>query len=186
MQPKATREAPQHELEDHQVGSQHPTRYGWSKFDAGHALDLALASGRTLAPTAQPLSACAESAPSASVPIASRSTDFALPTDKTITISVISGPSKGLTLRFSKPRISIGRAGGGADVEIDDPKVSGLHCAVAVRQDRVRLCDLDSTNGTYVNDERIEAAELEHLSEFRLGSSLFLVTILPRREMGTS
>ena len=181
MQPKATRGAPQYELEDHQVGSQQPTRYGRSKFDSVLALDLALASDRTLATAAQPLSARIES-----VPIASRSTDFVLPTDKTITISVIGGPSKGLALRFSKPRISIGRAGGGADIEIDDPRISVLHCAVAVRQDPIRLYDLDSTGGTYVNDERTEAAELEHLSEFRVGLSLFLVTILPKREMGTS
>jgi len=51
--------------------------------------------------------------------------------------------------------------------------------AVAVNQDRIRLYDLDSTSGTYVNDERIQTAELEHLSEFRVGSSLLLVTISP-------
>lgn len=48
----------------------------------------------------------------------------------------------------------------------------------------IRLCDLDSTNGTYVNDERVQAAELEHFSEFRVGSSLLLVTILPKHKMG--
>jgi pSer/pThr/pTyr-binding forkhead associated (FHA) protein len=53
-----------------------------------------------------------------------------------------------------------------------------------VSQNRIRLYDLDSTSGTYVNDERIEAAELEHLAEFRVGSSLLLVTILPKRQPG--
>jgi len=113
--------------------------------------------------------------------IASQSKRFVLPKDNTITISVIGGPSKGLAHQFSKPRISIGCAGGATDIEIDDPKVSVLHCAVAVNQDRIRLYDLDSTSGTYVNDERIQTAELEHLSEFRVGSSLLLVTILPKR-----
>jgi pSer/pThr/pTyr-binding forkhead associated (FHA) protein len=105
-----------------------------------------------------------------------------LPQDNTITISVIGGPAKGLAHQLSKPRISIGRAGGATDIEIDDPKVSVLHCAVAASQNRIRLYDLDSTSGTYVNDERIETAELEHLAEFRVGSSLLLVTILPKRE----
>ncbi len=50
-------------------------------------------------------------------------------------------------------------------------------------EDRIRLYDLDSTSGTYVNHERIETAELEHLSEFRIGSSLLLVTILPKRHV---
>jgi pSer/pThr/pTyr-binding forkhead associated (FHA) protein len=79
--------------------------------------------------------------------------------------------------------MSIGRVGGGADIALDDPEVSDLHCAVGVGHDQIRLCDLDSTNGTYVNDERVQSAELEHLSEFRVGSSLLLVTILPRHKI---
>ena len=47
----------------------------------------------------------------------------------------------------------------------------------------IRLCALDSTNGTYVNDELVQATELGHLSEFRVGSSLLLVTIIAKREM---
>ena len=107
-----------------------------------------------------------------------------MPKDNTITISVIGGPSKGLAHQLSKPRISIGRAGGATDIEIEDPRVSVLHCAVAVSQNRIKLYDLDSTSGTFVNDERIETVELEHLSEFRVGSSLLLVMILPKREPG--
>lgn len=183
MQPKAARHAPQYQLEDHQVESEQAMRYGWSEFEVVHARDLALASGRTLAEVSQSLSNCTESVPSASVPIASRSQGFVLPEDNTITISVIGGPSKGLAHQFSKPRISIGRAGGATDIEIDDPKVSVLHCAVAVSQNRIKLYDLDSTSGTYVNDERVETAELEHLSEFLVGSSLLLVTILPKRHV---
>lgn len=133
-----------------------------------------------------PLLAGSEGAPGPGGSLASQPAGFALPNDKTITISVILGPSKGVTHRLTKPRISIGRAGGGADIEIDDPEVSGLHCAIGVKQDVFRLCDLDSRNGTYVNDQRVHATELEHLSEFRVGSSLLLVTILPKREMGTT
>ena len=184
MQPKAAREAPQYELKGHQVQSEQPMRYGWSEFEVVHARDLALAAGRTLAEASQSLSNCTESVPSASVPIAIRSKGFVLPKDNTITISIIGGPAKGLAHQLSKPRISIGRAGGATDIEIDDPRVSVLHCAVAVSQNRIKLYDLDSTSGTFVNDERIETVELEHLSEFRVGSSLLLVMILPKREPG--
>ncbi len=55
-----------------------------------------------------------------------------------------------------------------------------MHCVVGLTEDMVRLCDLDSANGTYVNDERIQAADLEHLSEFRLGSTWLVVTIVPK------
>jgi pSer/pThr/pTyr-binding forkhead associated (FHA) protein len=106
---------------------------------------------------------------------------FALPKDKTITISVIEGPSKGLIHRLLKPHVSIGRTRGGADIEIDDQKMSDMHCAVGVKDSIIRLCDLDSHGGTYVEDRRISTAPLEHLSEFRVGSSLLLVTVLPAR-----
>lgn len=97
--------------------------------------------------------------------------------DKAITISVIGGPSKGLTYHLTKPRASIGQTGRGADLQIDGPQVSAVHCVVGVTEDAVRLWDLVSENGTYVDGERVEAANLEHLSEFRIGSSLLLVGI---------
>ena len=119
-------------------------------------------------------------------PIMIPSSRLALPNDKTITISVISGRSKGLAHRLTKPKNSIGNTGSGANIEIDDPQVSSLHCAVGVTEDTVRLCDLDSANGTYVNDERVQATNLEHLSEFCVGSTVLLVTILPKRSTDIS
>lgn len=99
----------------------------------------------------------------------------------TITIFALGGPSKGLKHQLAKPRTSIGQTGGGADVEIDDHKASVLHCVVDVSEGRVRLYDLDSTNGTYINEERIQAASLDHFSEFCIGSTVFLLTIVSKR-----
>jgi hypothetical protein len=110
---------------------------------------------------------------------------LALPKDKTITISVIGGPSKGLARQMVKPHVSVGRTGGGAEIEIDDPRVSDLHCAVGVKNEVIRLCDMDSHSGTYIEDERVDVAGLAHLSEFRVGSSLLLVTVLPVQEVPT-
>ena len=39
---------------------------------------------------------------------------------------------------------------------------------------------LNATNGTFVDGERVRAAELSHLSEFRIGSTVVLVTITPK------
>jgi len=102
---------------------------------------------------------------------------------RTITICVIKGRSVCTTHRLTKPKASIGNVGGGADMRIDDPGVSPMHCAVAVTKDGVRLYDLDSTNGTYVNDERIHEADLENLSAFRIGSTEFVVSIVPNRNL---
>jgi pSer/pThr/pTyr-binding forkhead associated (FHA) protein len=109
--------------------------------------------------------------------VSNLSSGLALPNDRTITVSVTAGPSTGLTRELTKAKTSIGKAGGGADIEINDPQVSPLHCAVGLTEDVVRLCDLDSTNGTYVNDQRIQAIDLEHLAEFRIGSTWLMVVI---------
>lgn len=113
------------------------------------------------------------------------SSGLALPKDRTITISVISGRSTGSTHSLNKAKTSIGQVGSGADIEINDPQVSRLHCVVGLTEDTVRLCDLDSANGTYVNDERIQAADLEHLSEFRIGST-WLVVVVTRKHSAQS
>src|SRR5467141_313910 len=88
--------------------------------------------------------------------------------DKTITISVIEGPSKGLTYQLSKLCITMGRVGGGADFEFDEPEATDVHCIIAACQDRVRLYVAPSLNNLYVNDQRIYTVELAHLSTFRI------------------
>jgi len=114
--------------------------------------------------------------------IVSTSSGLSLPADKVITVSVIAGAAKGFAHTLAKPRAVIGRKGGGADIEVDDQEISRWHCAIEVKADVVKLRDLDSTNGTYIEDERVRAAELQHLSEFRIGSTVMLVTITPKQE----
>lgn len=137
---------------------------------------------RTQMVTPLPSFARGEGGASTSGTLISSGQGLVLPTDKTITISIIGGASKGLKHAMTKPRVILGRKGGGADIEVDDQEVSRWHCAVEVKTDVVRLRDLDSTNGTFVNDERVRAAELQHLSEFRIGSTLVLVTIMQKLE----
>src|SRR6266446_496677 len=112
--------------------------------------------------------------------VMNKKSGLSLPDNTTITISVIADPSNGLTRQLTKARTSIGRTGGSADIEIDDPQISAVHCVIGVTHDMVRLYDLDSANGTYVNGERVQAVEIEHLSEFRLGSTWLIVTIVPK------
>jgi pSer/pThr/pTyr-binding forkhead associated (FHA) protein len=108
----------------------------------------------------------------------SQTAGLMLPRDKTINISVISGPSQGMEFELSRPLMTIGRLGGDADIEIDDPEISRLHCAVEVRRDAILLHDLRSTNGTYLGDSRVLGARLDEMSRFRIGSSLLEVRVL--------
>lgn len=104
-------------------------------------------------------------------------TSLSLPQGTTIKISVLTGSSQGIECQLSRPLVTIGRLGGGADIEIDDPEVSKLHCVVEARRDVILLRDLGSTNGTYLGNSSVFAARLEEMSKFRIGSSLLQVTI---------
>jgi pSer/pThr/pTyr-binding forkhead associated (FHA) protein len=101
-----------------------------------------------------------------------------LPTGKAIALSVIAGPSRGLVYPIEKPRVVLGRAD--ADVVINDKEISRWHCSIEIKGDVIRLRDMDSTNGTYFADERVRVAELKHLSEFRIGTSVILVSVTPK------
>lgn len=98
-----------------------------------------------------------------------------LPTDKNVALAVTSGPLKGKVYPITKPRVVLGRAG--ADIVVSDGEISRQHCALEVYGRRARLLDLGSTNGTWVDGERVEARELEHLSEFRIGSTVLILTV---------
>ncbi len=84
-------------------------------------------------------------------------------------LTVTSGAELGRCLTLSKSRTSIGRKG--ADFALTDPEVSRHHCLLEVREGFVNLKDLDSTNGTFLEEERVRAAVLQDGSEFRVGSS---------------
>lgn len=50
--------------------------------------------------------------------------------------------------------VKIGRTAP-ADIIIPDPRVSRLHCRVELAGDQLRVSDLNSTNGTYIDSKRV-------------------------------
>ena len=101
-----------------------------------------------------------------------------LPAGKSIALSVIAGPARGTVYSVQKPRIVMGRAD--ADLVINDKEISRWHCAIEIKDDVVRLRDLESTNGTFFGDERVRVAEMKHLSEFRIGASIIMLSLTPK------
>ncbi|MEU3848951.1 FHA domain-containing protein [Streptomyces sp. NPDC029554] len=72
-------------------------------------------------------------------------------------LQVVAGPDAGGVHLLHGGEIRIGRSAD-ADVPLDDPDVSRLHCAVTVAADgRVSVADLDSTNGTTLDGARVGA-----------------------------
>ncbi len=56
------------------------------------------------------------------------------------------------------------------DIELQDPQVSGHHCQIGMQNGRVYVQDLGSTNGTFVNDKRVDTAWLSQGDVIKLGS----------------
>jgi hypothetical protein len=100
---------------------------------------------------------------------------LALPSDTLIKIAVVEGVRPGAEYELSRPLMTIGRMGGGADIEIDDPEVSRLHCSVEVRKESILLQDLRSKNGTFLDGARVFAAKLDEASRFRIGSTILRI-----------
>jgi predicted RNA-binding Zn-ribbon protein involved in translation (DUF1610 family) len=99
-----------------------------------------------------------------------------LPANKKVVLSVLSGPSKGEKHTLSKARVVLGRKG--ADIPLSDPEISRHHCLLEVRETYINLKDMDSTNGTFFEEERVRAAMLQDGTEFRVGGSLIRVNFV--------
>ncbi|MEU0219576.1 FHA domain-containing protein, partial [Streptomyces sp. NPDC006265] len=70
-------------------------------------------------------------------------------------LRVVAGPDAGGVHLLHGGEIRVGRSAD-ADVPLDDPDVSRIHCTVTVSADgHVAVADLDSTNGTTVNGARV-------------------------------
>ena len=99
-----------------------------------------------------------------------------LPTDKRFSLAVIQGSATGQIFQVSKTRTVIGRSG--SDINLEDPEASRQHAAVEIVGDVALLRDLDSTNGTWIDLERVDQHQLSNQQEFRIGSHvlMFIVT----------
>jgi predicted component of type VI protein secretion system len=76
-----------------------------------------------------------------------------------ITLQVQVGRKRSRILRLRGPVAVIGRARGNA-VRIPSSDVSRRHCQLYIADGLITLEDLDSLNGTYLNDERVEGAQV--------------------------
>ncbi|MER6623789.1 FHA domain-containing protein [Streptomyces sp. NPDC000931] len=93
-------------------------------------------------------------------------------------LHVVAGPDAGGVHLLHGGEIRIGRSAD-ADVPLDDPDVSRLHCAVTVAPDGgVSVADLDSTNGTTLDGRRVgpRPVRLAPGALLRIGESALRLT----------
>ncbi|MZD06317.1 FHA domain-containing protein, partial [Streptomyces sp. SID5785] len=94
-------------------------------------------------------------------------------------LHVVAGPDAGGVHLLHGGQIRVGRSAD-ADVPLDDPDVSRLHCAVTLTADgRVTVADLGSTNGTRVDGRPVgeRPVRLAPGALLRLGESALRVAV---------
>jgi hypothetical protein len=87
-------------------------------------------------------------------------------------LRVKNGPGAGLLLELSEQTaVSLGRSAGN-DIVLEDDAVSGQHARIRVEEGVFVVHDLQSTNGTFVNERRVARHELQNGDVVRLGETL--------------
>ncbi|MEZ4599575.1 MAG: FHA domain-containing protein [Syntrophotaleaceae bacterium] len=76
-----------------------------------------------------------------------------------------------VSVELDKPRLNVGRDLGN-DLVLDDSAISGFHAGIFCENGRVELVDLGSTNGTFVNGNRVTGRiELRSWDTVRFGKT---------------
>ncbi|HJS71353.1 MAG TPA: FHA domain-containing protein [Acidimicrobiia bacterium] len=89
-------------------------------------------------------------------------------------IVVEKGPRKGMTFILRDGNTTVGRHPE-SDIFLNDVTVSRHHCRFVTGADILTIEDSGSTNGTYVNDERVDSAHLKAGDEVLIGRFHFVV-----------
>jgi len=103
-----------------------------------------------------------------------------IPATVELSLKVTEGPEKGTIYPVSKPRFLIGRTNG--DLNLEDERISRVHCALESTAEGVTLRDLESTNGTFVDEKRVDTVPLPDGASFRVGNHILQMVIVKREE----
>ena len=101
---------------------------------------------------------------------------------------IIQGPNQGNVIEFSKKTAIIGRDAA-CDIVVDDQEMSRKHCQIILDEDKVRVNDLGSINGIWVNGNRVDHAHLKPGDIMAIGKSQFRLIIgtgAEQRESGSA
>ena len=86
-------------------------------------------------------------------------------------LMICSGPAVGQTHPLNGNTVSMGRSGT-CDVPLEDERASSLHARVLFERGQHRLVDLDSTNGTFVNNQRVQDILLRPGDLIQIGETI--------------
>lgn len=89
-------------------------------------------------------------------------------------LQVVFGKSKGLLQVLDGSPLSIGRAGGAAQLSLDDGEASKAHASLELVDGQWWVVDQGSRNGTFVNGARCTRTPVRDGSVLRVGASVLL------------
>jgi hypothetical protein len=164
----------QHNLKDVDSNVHPKVQFRCSKCGKTTVVELKKRPDQTVVISPLPSFARADSS-SANLKLPPADDGLKLPADGVFVLAITSGPASGEVFRLAKARVVIGRTG--ADIPLNDPEISRHHCLLEVRDKFINLKDLDSTNGTFYDEERVRAAMLQDGSEFRIGESRIRISL---------
>jgi hypothetical protein len=167
----------EHLLKDAEVAAHSKVQFQCSKCRQTTMVEIKLRPDQTM--VVSPLPSFARSnAGSSNLNLPPQDDSLKLPDAKTAILTVVSGPSKGVIHKLKKARVILGREDAG--IVLNDQEISRHHCLVEVRENYANLKDLDSTNGTFFEEERVRAAMLRDGAEFRIGNSVIRFSLVAK------
>lgn len=89
---------------------------------------------------------------------------------------VVKGLEEGVTQPFTQERITIGRRTDN-QVILEGDNISRNHVAIERREGKYFVSDLGSANGTHLNEEQVELAELSDGDRLRIGNFTLTVSL---------
>ena len=98
-------------------------------------------------------------------------------------VGALGAGTRPTSIELSRNVQTIGRSASN-DIVLPDPSVSKHHAQVVQEEDGWRLMDLESTNGTFVNGDRVEAHRLAPGDTVLLGVYTFVFELLDRPVSG--
>ncbi len=88
------------------------------------------------------------------------------------TLVIVAGKAVGSEFGLERAEVILGR-GPGVDLNFDDASMSRAHTTFEISGEGVRVRDMASTNGLFLNGTRVQAADLKHGDRLEMGEHTF-------------
>jgi serine/threonine protein kinase len=90
-------------------------------------------------------------------------------------LKFLKGPLAGKVVTLKEGKSLLVGRGRNVDIKVKDPSLSRKHCEILLEKGRIKVVDLESSNGTFVNGERVKEQLLYDGDRIDIGRSLIVI-----------